>query len=313
MMNSYATGAIDRFESETASSTEETLISVEQLTYSYPKTTIPAVTDVSFNVRKGEIFGLLGPSGAGKSTIQKILTRQNRTKNTTNVSILGKPINQWGQDLYEHIGVGFELPNHYVRMTARENLEFFSSLYKRPTRDVDELLNMVGLQKGADVYVERFSKGMMMRLNFIRAILHDPEIIFLDEPTSGLDPVNAQRLKEIIKNLQQAGKTIVLTTHNMTDVEELCDQVGFMVAGQMKALSSVKALKAKYGQRLVHIEYKNSEERFETASFPMDKLAQNEDFIQLLGQQDIHTIHSQEASLDRVFAEVTGARLDSEE
>jgi len=304
--------AIDRTKPMRDSGANQALITVDELTYTYPKTSEPAVSKVSFEVNQGEIFGLLGPSGAGKSTIQKILTRQNRTRDTANVSILGKPVNQWGQDLYEHIGVGFELPNHYIRMTARENLEFFASLYTRPTRNVDELLDMVGLQKGADIYVERFSKGMMMRLNFIRAIMHDPEILFLDEPTSGLDPVNAQLLKDIIRDLQKSGKTIVLTTHNMTDVEELCDRVGFMVSGQMKALSSVKELKAKYGQRLVNVEYQTSDSQLEKESFPMDKLAENTDFIQLLATKNIQTIHSQEASLDRVFAEVTGARLDSE-
>jgi len=291
------------------------IIDVRNLVYTYPKTTKPAVNGVSFAVRKGEVFGLLGPSGAGKSTIQKVLTHQFRRLQSGSVTVLGRGIESWGADYYERIGVGFELPNHFLRLTGAENLRFFASLYKSKTRNPMELMEMVGLGKAADVRVSDYSKGMMMRLNFIRALLHDPDLLFFDEPTSGLDPVNARIVKQIIRDQQAMGKTVVLTTHNMFDVEELCDRCGFMVRGNMAALDSVEALKARYGQRNVKVTYLNSNGQPHNEVFPLDGLGVNASFQSALRDHEIQTIHSQEATLDQVFVEVTGVNLeaDSEE
>jgi fluoroquinolone transport system ATP-binding protein len=282
-------------------------IRVDGLSFSYPGQDKPAVDGVSFSVAPGEIFGLLGPSGAGKSTLQKLLTRQQRRFEGL-VQVLGKPLAAWGQDYFESIGVGFELPNHYVKFTAVENLEFFASLYKRKSRDPFELLALVGLQNAAHKKVETFSKGMRMRLNFVRAIQHDPEILFLDEPTAGLDPVNARTIKRIIADLRGAGKTIVLTTHNMNDVDQLCDRVSFMVAGRFAALDAPEALKARYGRRTVRITH--GRDSVETDEFPLDDLADNARFHAILKTGAVRTLHSQEASLDQVFSDVTGASLD---
>jgi fluoroquinolone transport system ATP-binding protein len=282
-------------------------INVETLTFRYPGQTKPAVQEVSFSVARGEIFGLLGPSGAGKSTLQKVLTRQQRRFDGS-VQVLGKPLAVWGQDYFEAIGVGFELPNHYIKFTAIENLRFFASLYKRKSRDPQELLALVGLQNAAHKKVETFSKGMRMRLNFVRAIQHDPEILFLDEPTAGLDPVNASTIKRVIAELRRAGKTIVLTTHNMNDVDQLCDRVSFMVAGRFAALDAPEALKARYGRRFVRVTHGKDE--IETDEFPLDGLADNGHFHAILKAGAIRTLHSQEASLDQVFSDITGTSLD---
>lgn len=290
---------------------DSVIINVENLVYTYPGAPSPAVSNVSFQVKKGEVFGLLGPSGAGKSTIQKVLTRQHRTVASGHVEVLGRDIRSWGQDYYEQVGVGFELPNHYLRMTARENLDFFASLYRSKTHPVETLLEMVGLSNAMDVRVSDFSKGMMMRLNFVRALLHNPDLIFLDEPTSGLDPVNAQRVKEIIRSLQEDGKTIVLTTHNMSDVDALCERVGFMVKGEMKILDHTSTLKARYGERVVRVAF-NADGSTREVDFALDGLGENAAFLELIKSRDIDTLHTLEATLDKVFAEVTGTELDAE-
>lgn len=283
---------------------------IENLTFRYPQQTRPAVDDVSFTVAPGEIFGLLGPSGAGKSSLQKVLTRQQRRFDGV-VRVLGKPLAAWGQEYFERIGVGFELPNHYGKFTAVENLRFFASLYERRSRDPLELLALVGLQDSAHKKVETFSKGMRMRLNFVRAIQHDPDILFLDEPTAGLDPVNAHTVKEIIADLRRAGKTIVLTTHNMNDVDQLCDRVSFVVAGRIAALGAPEVLKAKYGVRTVRITHGHG--AVDTDEFPLDNLASNTRFQEILAGNAIRTLHSQEASLDQVFSDVTGTSLGASE
>ncbi|MPZ33542.1 MAG: ATP-binding cassette domain-containing protein [Rhodospirillales bacterium] len=282
-------------------------IRVENLTFRYPGQIKPAVQGVSFSVARGEIFGLLGPSGAGKSTLQKVLTRQQRRFEGF-VQVLGKPLADRAQDYFETIGVGFELPNHYVKFTAIENLRFFASLYRRRSRDPLELLALVGLRDVAHKKVETFSKGMRMRLNFVRAIQHDPEILFLDEPTAGLDPVNASTIKRVIADLRRAGKTVVLTTHNMNDVDQLCDRVSFMVAGRFAALDAPETLKAKYGRRTIRITH--GDDRIETDEFPLDGLADNSQFHSILKAGAVRTLHSQEASLDQVFSDITGTSLD---
>jgi fluoroquinolone transport system ATP-binding protein len=286
-------------------------ISVERLTYRYPGQSKPAVDDVSFDVQEGEIFGLLGPSGAGKTTTQRVLTRQQR-KFTGEARVLGKPLDDWGPEYFEEIGVGFELPNHYLKFTALENLRFFASLYTKKSRDPMELLAMVVLDGDARKKVDAFSKGMRMRLNFIRAIQHDPSLLFLDEPTAGLDPVNARNIKTIIRQLRDQGKTIVLTTHNMHDVDELCDRVCFMVGGRSAALDVPAALKARYGRRVVNVSY-GPEYDVRNEEFALDGLGTNERFVEILRAHRIRTIHSQEATLDQVFNDVTGVTLGAVE
>jgi fluoroquinolone transport system ATP-binding protein len=158
------------------------IIGVRDMTFTYPAGDAPAVRGLSFSVGCGEIFGFLGPSGAGKSTTQKILIGLLRGYEG-NVEVMGRDLGSWGADYYECVGVSFELPNHYQKLTAIENLDFFSSLYHKATEDPRRLLDMVGLGEDADARVSRFSKGMQMRLTFARALLHRPELIFLDEPT----------------------------------------------------------------------------------------------------------------------------------
>jgi fluoroquinolone transport system ATP-binding protein len=286
-------------------------ISVEGLTYSYPGQRKPAVSNVSFVVQDGEIFGLLGPSGAGKTTTQRVLTRQQRTF-TGRVQVLGKPLADWGRGYFEEIGVGFELPNHYLKFTAVENLEFFASLYAKRSRDPIELLALVGLDADANKKVDAFSKGMRMRLSFVRAFQHDPRLLFLDEPTAGLDPVNARIVKTIIKQLREQGKTIVLTTHNMHDVDELCDRVSFMVAGELAALDVPSALKAKFGRRVVRVGYGRKDD-VRSEEFELDGLGANARFLEVIRTNEIRTIHSQEATLDQVFNDVTGVSLGEAE
>jgi fluoroquinolone transport system ATP-binding protein len=287
------------------------VIQVEGLTYRYPGAAKPAVSDVSFEISPGEIFGLLGPSGAGKSTTQRVLTRLNRRFQGV-VHVLSRRLESWDHSFYEHIGVGFELPNHYLRLTGRENLDFFASLFRGPTLPAVEWLERVGLADAADVRVGEYSKGMKMRLSFARALLNDPDVLFLDEPTAGLDPVNASVLKELIRGERDRGKTILLTTHNMADVDELCDRVGFLVEGEMSVVDAPGELKARYGSRSVRVEYADGAGTITVDEFALDGLGRNETFLRILQESTVRSLHSQEASLNRVFADVTGVHLNSE-
>jgi len=281
------------------------MIEVEQLSYGYHADRL-TVRNVSFSVGPGEIFGFLGPSGAGKSTTQKVLIGLLRPYHGS-VRVLGRAVREQGADYYQHIGVGFELPNHFVKLTALENLQFFAAFYAA-TVDPRELLDRVGLSDAANQRVEQLSKGMKMRLSFVRALLHDPQVLFLDEPTSGLDPVNARLLKDIIVEQRDRGKAVFLTTHNMTDADELCDRVAFMVDGEVRRVGSPAALRAEGGRRALTVQFRDGGE-VRSAEFPLDGLADREDFLALIRDRELVTVHSQEATLDDVFVQTTGRRL----
>ena len=286
----------------------EPVIAVSELTYTYPKTTEPAVRGMDFTVAPGEIFGFLGPSGAGKSTTQKLLIGLLRGHGGR-MLVWGRDPLDWGSDYYQRIGVSFELPNHYLKLTGAENLQFFASLYDGATQDPRNLLEAVGLTEAADIRVSKYSKGMQMRLTFARALLNDPELIFLDEPTSGLDPVNARRVKDMVLDLKDRGRTVFLTTHDMATADELCDRVAFVVDGRIVALDAPTELKIARSRRLVRVEYRAPEGTLQTAEFPMDGLADDADFHSVLRTHHVETIHSREASLDEVFVDVTGRSL----
>jgi len=284
------------------------MISVGNLQYTYTGTAVPAVKNLNFTIEPGEIFGFLGPSGAGKSTTQKILIRL-LTGYEGKATVFGKDLDKWGSDYYERIGVSFELPNHFLKLTAVENLTYFSNLYQHAPYSPQELLEMVGLGEDGDQLVSQYSKGMKNRLTFARALLHGPELLFLDEPTAGLDPMNARRIKNLIKAQQDAGKTIFLTTHDMTVAEALCDRVAFIVDGEIKLIDAPKRLKLKHGTPSVRVEYlANGSNQTSEQEFALTDLGQ-QDFVNLVQQYPVQTIHSQEASLEDIFIQVTGRSL----
>ncbi len=292
----------------TPSSVTTEVIRVRGLTYKYPKSADPAVRGMDFSVARGEIFGFLGPSGAGKSTTQKLLIGLLRGHGG-DAAVWGKDPLAWGPDYYQRVGVSFELPNHYQKLTGLENLRFFASLYDVDTLDPMELLDAVGLADDATTRVEKYSKGMQMRLTFARSLINDPELLFLDEPTSGLDPVNARKVKSIILDLKARGRTIFLTTHDMSTADELCDRVAFVVDGEIVALNTPAELKIARSQRVVRVEYRGNNGALEAADFGMDGLADDPMFHAVLRDKHVETVHSREASLDDVFVEVTGRRL----
>ncbi|ASJ04736.1 ABC transporter ATP-binding protein [Thermococcus barossii] len=280
------------------------IIEVEKVRKYYGE--VRGVDDLSFSVERGEIYGFLGPNGAGKTTTVKILVKILKDYEGT-VKILGRDLREWGKEYYNRIGVSFEFPAVYSRLTALENLEFFASFYKRHLDPV-ETLKMVGLDKEADQLVSGFSKGMKKKLDLARALLPDPEILFLDEPLEGLDPASARRIKDLLLEMRENGKTIFLTTHNMYVADELCDRVAFIVEGSVRLVDNPSELKVKMGKRVVKVEYV-SNEGVKTAEFPLENLGGNEEFLRILREHEIRRINTEEPTLEDIFLKVTGRRL----
>ncbi len=283
------------------------MIKIADLNFTYKKSNKHAVKGLDFSIEKGEIFGFLGPNGAGKTTTQRLIIGLLKGY-TGKIEIMGKERSQWKKDFYEHIGVAFDFPNLYTKLTGEENLKLIANYYKSLPADFDVFFDKVGLMKDKKTKVESYSKGMKMRLNFIRSIMHDPEILFFDEPTSGLDPVNAKIIKDLIMGLKHSGKTIFLTTHNMTVAEQLCDRVAFINDGVISAIDSPRKLMIDNGQSTVSLTYRENQ-NLSNAVFPIKGLYDNHEFVNLLKSDKIVSIHSKEATLEDVFIKLTGREL----
>lgn len=285
------------------------MFKVENLVFQYPKNSEPTIQGISFEIAKGEIFGFLGPSGAGKSTTQKILIKL-FSQYEGEIYYDGKNLKDFHDDFYEEIGVCFEMPISFSKLTAMENLEFFQKLYKNQA-DVEPLMRRVGLWEDRDRLVGEYSKGMKIRLNMVRALLNNPKMLFLDEPTNGLDPKNSRIIKDMIRDFRDQGGTVFLTSHIMSDVDELCDRVAFITEGKLEEVDSPRNLKLKYGQRTVAVEYRPNGELVKEV-FTMDQIKE-EKFMNLLKHESIETIHSGETTLEEIFIQVTGVKLHGED
>jgi ABC-2 type transport system ATP-binding protein len=202
-----------------------------------------AVNGIDFEIKRGEVFGLLGPNGSGKSTtIKMMLGLLHPTKGR--IQILGKQ----PRDVKTKSRIGY-LPEEsylYPYLTARETLDFYGQLFdlngaERKQR-IDQLLEMVGLQHTGRRTIKEFSKGMARRIGLAQALINNPEIVILDEPTSGLDPIGTRQVKDLIESLAQRGKTVLLSSHLLADVEDVCDRIIILYGGKIQAQGPIKDL-----------------------------------------------------------------------
>jgi ABC-2 type transport system ATP-binding protein len=219
-------------------------IEVTRLTKTFGLTV--AVDQVSFSVREGEIFGFLGPNGAGKTTTTRMLTGVIPPDSGTAV-VLGCDIRRNPVLAKQGFGVVPETSNAYTDLTAWQNLMLMGELYGIPrvraTERASELLGTLGLLERKDQKVQAYSKGMKQRLILAMALLHEPGLLFLDEPTSGLDVQSNQMILSLLRDLNRAGTTIFLTTHNMEEANRLCHRVGIIRRGKIVAVDAPEKLK----------------------------------------------------------------------
>lgn len=238
-------GAIDAFRGYANNeSMSEPAIDIENLTKDYPygflqlkkKRSVEALT---MQVQTGEVFGFLGPNGAGKSTTVKLLMRL-IFPTAGSARILGKPIS----DIAMHRDIGYlpEQPYFYDYLTATELLDYFARFHDFRGADrrarVERMLKKVGLETAGHIQLRKYSKGMLQRVGLAQAILHDPAVVVLDEPMSGLDPVGRREVRDIILELKKQGKTVLFSTHILSDAEMLCDRVGVIVGGKLQGVGA---------------------------------------------------------------------------
>lgn len=284
------------------------IVTVRDLRFRYARHGADVIHGFDFDIREGEIFGFLGPNGSGKSTTQKLLTRILPTFRGR-IEVFGRDLSDHQSDFYNHIGVSFELPNLYEKLTAEENLRFYGRFFDVPTEKPEDLLRLLDLPIGDSRRVGQFSKGMKMRLVLARSMINRPKLWFLDEPTTGQDPRHAVQIRELIRSRTDAGVTVFLTTHDMTVADKLCDRVALINEGRLETVDSPRALRLQHNRRVVRVEYVASNGRTASEEFRLDDAASKEAFAQTIRMRDIETIHTLEPSLEDVFLDVTGRAL----
>ncbi|HIV74874.1 MAG TPA: ABC transporter ATP-binding protein [Candidatus Pseudogracilibacillus intestinigallinarum] len=263
-----------------------------------------ALTNVNFDVKKGEIFGFLGPSGAGKTTTIKILTGQ-MSYTSGSVQVFGEDVIQLKKSKNrKRFGVLTDNSGLYDKLSIEDNLLFYCDLYDVPTNKVDEVLDVVQLREEKKKRVAKLSKGMRQRVTLARALLHEPALLFLDEPTSALDPVNTQYIYKGLRELNERGTTIFLTTHDMEEADYLCDRIAFLHDGEIKLLDTPDALKKQFAKDEIEIELKDGQHVTLSKS---KKDAQT--LYNYMENEEIETIHSNEPTIGDIFVYVTGREL----
>ena len=262
---------------------------------------------ISFDIAEGQIFGLLGPSGAGKTTLIKILTGQLEYDSGT-VTVHGKDPGMLSGDDKKKFGIMMDNFGLYERFSCGENLAVFADLYSVPESRIKEILDKVGLTDAYKRPASDLSKGMRARLQLARAFMHSPKIIFLDEPTSGLDPQTMKAIHRIILEKKAEGCTIFLTTHNMEEAAELCDNIILINEGKIVEQGRPEEICRRYDHhKRIRMHLSDGEDKeFERGESAAEQICE------LLKNGVVETIHSTEPTLESVFLELTGRDLEEE-
>ena len=258
-----------------------------------------ALEEISFEVKKGEIFGFLGPSGSGKTTMIKILTGQlNSDKGQT--ELLGKVSEKLTPADLEQIGLVSDTSGFYEKLSLYKNLQAYAKLYGKPNARVDEVLKQVDLYDSKNLAAEKLSTGMKQRMFLARALINKPQVLFLDEPTSGLDPTTSKKIHELLLDLKEAGTTIFLTTHDMNEATLLCDRLSLLNRGHLIEYGTPASIIQKYNhEKKVQLTF--ADETHTQITF------------EELGQTDLAqvvAIHSCEPTLEEIFIQLTGEKLN---
>ena len=258
-----------------------------------------ALEEISFEVKKGEIFGFLGPSGSGKTTMIKILTGQlNSDKGQT--ELLGKVSEKLTPADLEQIGLVSDTSGFYEKLSLYKNLQAYAKLYGKPNARVDEVLKQVDLYESKNLAAEKLSTGMKQRMFLARALINKPQVLFLDEPTSGLDPTTSKKIHELLLELKEAGTTIFLTTHDMNEATLLCDRLSLLNRGHLIEYGTPSSIIQKYNhEKKVQLTF--ADETHTQITF------------EELGQTDLAqvvAIHSCEPTLEEIFIQLTGEKLN---
>ena len=278
-------------------------VRIENLTVRYGDFT--AVDGLNLQLQSGELFGLLGPNGAGKSTTLRVLIGQ-RPPTDGKVSVLGHDVaSEWSliKPLFGYVP---DRENHFEEFTGRNNLRFFAGLYGAAEARIDECLALVELDEAADLPVRGYSLGMRRKLLLARALLHRPRVLYLDEPTANLDIHSSKVVRRILRQLVSEGCTVLLTTHNMEEVEEVCDRVAILCKGRLVALDTPLALRQTHSERKVDVILRDGSRHV----FNLEQDVERGVLAGHVERDAVASLQTREFNFHEAFLKLTGTAFD---
>lgn len=280
----------------------ESTIEIENLVVRFGQFT--AVDNLNLEVRKGDLFGFLGPNGAGKTTTIKVLIGSLHP-NSGRVTVAGYQIPRDFELAKPLFGYVPDTENHVEEFTGRENLELFARLYGSSISRVDEVLNLLELSEAANVAVKAYSKGMRRKLLIAREIMHKPRILYLDEPTANLDAHSTELVRNLLRKLGSEGVTVFMTTHNMEEVEQICDRVAILCKGKLIECDTPTSFMTRHSKRIVQTHFERDEEVVRE-TLNLDDVEQRDRLAGIIQNERCVRVHSQEFEFEDVFLELTG-------
>jgi len=258
---------------------------------------------INLNIQRGNIFGIIGPSGAGKTTLLNVLT--NQISYEGNVYIDGNDTTDKGTDLFKELSLCSVNSGLYEELTVMDNLLLYANAFGKGKKEVSELLLTTNLQDCEQKIFSKLSTGMRQRVSLIRCFLNDASVLLLDEPTSNVDPYTGSIIRDIIVKIKEKGKTIILTTHNMLEAEQLCDQLVLLNEGVVLEQGSPSLIKKKYSQQPLFITCTMEDGSPIELEYPKEKIQ----LSNLIKNQIILNIHSNEPTLESIFVNLARGKM----
>lgn len=282
--------------------TSEPILRLDQLTVRYGD--FVAVDHLDLELKPGELFGLLGPNGAGKSSTLRVLIGQRRPS-SGRVTVAGLDVVRDWQPIKSLFGYVPDRENHFEEFTGRRNLRLFAGLYGVGVGRIQECLDMVELDEAADLPVRGYSLGMRRKLLLARALLHRPRLLYLDEPSANLDIHSTAVVHRILRALLAEGVTVLLTTHNMQEVEKVCDRVAILCRGKLVALDSPLNLRREHVENKVDVILHSGGRQV----FDLDQSGEREQLAHAVTAGTVASLQTREFNFHEVFLKLTGTRF----
>ncbi len=282
--------------------TTDPILRLHQLTVRYGR--FVAVDHLDLELHQGELFGLLGPNGAGKSSTLRVLIGQ-RQPSGGQVTVLGRDVVRDWHAVKPLFGYVPDRENHFEEFTGRRNLQLFAGLYRVNSDRIQECLELVELDEVADLVVRGYSLGMRRKLLLARALLHRPRLLYLDEPSANLDIHSTEVVHRILRRLVAEGVTVLLTTHNMQEVEDICDRVAILCRGRLVALDSPLHLRQQHVEHKVDVILTSGQR----CTFDLESTAGRTELAQQVSIGAIASLQTREFDFHQVFLKLTGTRF----
>jgi ABC-type multidrug transport system ATPase subunit len=281
----------------------DAVIQLQGLTIRYGSFT--AVDGLDLTICRGELFGLLGPNGAGKSSTLRVLIGQ-RKPTSGSASILGLDVIRDWHAIKPRFGYVPDRENHFEEFTGRGNLKFYAGLYGVNEHRIDECLKLVELDEAGHVRVRGYSLGMRRKLLLARALLHQPDLLYLDEPTANLDVHSAEVVRRILRNLAAQGRTVVITTHDMDEVQAICSRVAILSRGRLVALDTPISLRQQHHERKADVELNDGTKLV----IDLDCDAQRAELAKHVAGGAVASVRTREFDFHAAFLKLTGTAFD---